>query len=144
MRRILLITFLISLSGCWTNDIIQEPINIPDVDYPDAFIEWNDLFNQKEENYFVYVFSYTCYYCKEIKDKIISFYEQSKYTMFFCEYSKEIPIGQNITNTIESNDINSMFIKGTPSLILISEGTVLLNVAGKSDVEAIINLYSKI
>lgn len=149
MRRILLFTLLLGLVSCsdsaelidYSNKEILEEVTI---EYPNSFIEWNTLLSQMDQNYFVYVFSYDCYYCKETKRRIICFHDNSPYPLYFVEYTKEIPIGHNTLNTIGKSDLVDVFIRGTPTLMLISEGAVSINVAGKEEVNEMIDLYLKI
>ncbi|MCQ2087381.1 MAG: thioredoxin family protein [Bacilli bacterium] len=147
MRKIFKILLLMALiSGCEaenTDYSSEEVLETLTSDYPDEFIEWKDLFNQKEESYFIYVFSYDCFYCKQTKMQILEFYEKSNYQLYFVEYTKEVPIGHNITNTLGKKEIKDVFIKGTPSLILINDGVIKINVAGKSEVCQMIDLYLK-
>lgn len=145
MRRFLVFTFLLALSSCsvgpnedYSTGEVLEEISI---DYPDQFICWDDLFKQKEEIYFIYVFAYDCYHCKQTKKHILEFYERSEFTVYFVEYSKQIPIGHNTTNTLGKTELIDVFIRGTPSLIMINKGVISFNVAGKSEVNELIDLY---
>ena len=131
------------LISCKETAIETEIVEEITIDYPQSFIHWGDLFAQESDNYFVYVFSYDCYYCKQIKNKVICFHEVSKFPVYFCEYNKIIPLGRDIESTIGSNEIENVFIKGTPTLILISNETIAFNVAGKEAVIEMIDLYLK-
>ena len=147
MRKISLLLFLTLLVSCSeelhidysTSEVLEEPTLI----YPNKFIGWDSLLTQKEENYFVYVFSYDCYYCKEMKKRILCFYDTCGLPMYFIEYSKVIPIGHNTSNTLGKSNIDDIFIKGTPTLFLINKGIVTFNMAGVSEVNQLIDLYLK-
>lgn len=143
MRKFLFCVLLLSLNCCNSKTIEFSENQYEEIEYPDAFIEWRNLLIQEEEKYFVYVFSYDCFYCKETKRKVIDFYNVSPFPVYFCEYSKKIPIGHNITNTIGMNNIDDIYIKGTPTLLLISNSTIYFNVAGKEEVNDLIDLYIK-
>ena len=134
---------LLLLVSCTTNPTYAEENISSDLEYPNDFILWENLFDKGLEKYYVYVFDYDCYYCNQTKNKIICFYEHSSYPVYFCEYSKNIPIGQNIDKTIDSIDVKDVFIKGTPSLLFISNGKVAFNVAGKAEVSEMIDLQLK-
>lgn len=146
MRRFLIL-FSIILVSCTpmveldysTDSALEELV----VDYPNSFIEWGNLFLQEETSYFVYVFAYDCYYCKETKKNIISFAQNLEYKVYFVEYKKHIPIGNNVESTIGAKQIEDVFIRGTPTLMFFSNNELLLNVAGKSEVNELINLYSQ-
>lgn len=122
------------------NDLVLET----EINYPDNFIRWEDILIQKNNMYFVYVFSYDCYFCKQTKTKVINFYNNGELDVFFVEYTKQIPINNDTSKTIGVSSIKNIFIRGTPSLILINNGNVAINVGGKSEVEEIIDLYLKI
>ena len=143
MSKKLLISFLILLCGCSENSPIDEKTDYVTIDYPESFIKWNDLLSFDHENYFIYVFSYDCYYCNQLKRKVVCFYEFSRFPVYFCEYSKNIPIGHDIENTVGADKIENVFIQGTPTLILINKKTVAFNVAGKAEVSEMINLQLK-
>lgn len=143
MKKFFLILILIGVQACQKIDYSVSPIEESNLSYPNAFINWHDLFNQDSKTYFVYVFAYDCYYCNETKTKIISFYNSCSYPVLFCEYLKQIPIQQNTQLTIGKATVEEVFIKGTPTLILINKGEVVINAAGKGEVCEIIDLYSK-
>ena len=143
MTKKLFLSFLILLCSCSKNSPIDETVDYETINYPESFIEWNDLLTLDYENYFVYVFSYDCYYCNQLKRKVVCFYEYSRFPVYFCEYSKSIPIGHNIESTVGAIDIENVFIQGTPTLILISEKSIAFNVAGKGEVSEMINLHLK-
>ena len=142
MKKITLFLFplLISCNSASPLQVKDEPKMI---EYPDSFIAWGGLFDKTEESYFVYIFAYDCYYCNELKSKVVDFYNKSQVHVYFCEYSKSIPIDHNIEATIGLSNIDNMFIKGTPTLILIKNKSVTFNVAGKADVSGMIDLHLK-
>mgnify|MGYP003326849086 CR=1 FL=1 len=89
--------------------------------------------------------SMKCCLCwKQTKNKIIELYDYGIFPVYFCEYLKQIPIGHNTLNTVGKSKIDDIFIRGTPSLIYISENKVVFNVAGRSEVLDMIDLYLKI
>ena len=144
MRHKLLLLCLVFLSSCQNNSPyieIEEDYN--SIDYPPSFIEWNDLFNKDSDDYYIYVFSYDCYYCNQLKRKMICFYDQSRFPVYFCEYKKDSPINHNTEITVGESDINNVFIRGTPTLIYVKEKKIAFNVAGKAEVSEMINLHLK-
>jgi len=111
-----------------------------ELEYPKSFILWDQLLSQNNDEYFAYVFSYDCFYCKEVKSEIISFYDLGIYPIYFIEYNNKVPIEHNTLLTIGEKDINNVFIRGTPSLLFIKKGEIFLNAAGKKEVLETIDL----
>ena len=138
------LSLLILLGSCAENASIQEPLEEITIEYPSSsLIKWSNLFDQDSPDYFIYVFAYDCYYCNELKSKVISFSDSSRFPVYFCEYEKSIPIGHNIEITINKDKVEEVFIKGTPTLILIKDKSIAFNVAGKSEVSEMIDLHLK-
>ena len=130
------------LACCSCNSNTSFLIEETNLEYPHQIIEWDELFSIREEKYYVYVYSLDCYYCKEIKQDVLEFYQTSENSIFFIEYSESIPIKNDIEKTIGERDICNLFIKGTPTLIEINKGSVNFNVAGKSKVIKMIDLIN--
>lgn len=105
-------------------------------------IFWNDIFLQNDLKYFVYVFSYDCYFCNQTKECISKLNTCSMLPLYLIEFNKEIPIKYEIEKTIKATSNEDLFIRGTPTLILINNKKVELNVAGKNDVCSTIDLFS--
>ena len=138
------LSFLILLGSCAQNTSIQEQLEEITIEYPSSsLIKWSDLFCQDQLDYFIYVFAYDCYYCNELKSKVISFSDSSRFPVYFCEYEKSIPIGHNIESTVNKNKVEEVFIKGTPTLILVKDKSIAFNVAGKAEVSEMIDLHLK-
>ena len=69
-----------------------------------------------------------------------------KYQLYFQGPSikeKDIPIAHDIENTFGKKEIDDVFIKGTPTLILVSDKSIAFNVAGKEAVSEMIDLHLK-
>ena len=143
MKKIYFPLFLTLFSCCSSGNIDYQVIEEAKIEYPDAFIQWQTLLAQECSSYYVYVFAYDCYYCNESKRKVICFYEHSEIPVYFCEYTKEIPIGHNTMKTIGSNNLEDIFIRGTPSLLYITDGCISFNVSGKQEVFEMIDLQLK-
>ena len=74
---------------------------------------------------------------------MVYFHKNCKFPVYFCEYTKSIPISHDIDSTIGKSEINDVFVKGTPTLILVSEKSIAFNVAGKEAVSEMIDLHLK-
>lgn len=105
-------------------------------------IEWKDLFSQSKLGYFVYIYQNHCFYCNELKDEIIPFSLKETYPTYFIEYSKEIPIGEDIESTLNKRSINEVFIKGVPTLLGIYNGEIDFNIAGLVEISDKLNSFT--
>lgn len=134
-RALLLMMFSMLFMGCSrsTKQIsISTSEEVAQYDY-DAIKEkaiiWNDLFIVEKETYCTYIYSKTCAHCNEIKQDIIS-YGLSHDNFYFVEYNKNIPISENIDDTIGKNNVEEISILGTPTLLVIEKGILIKNIAG--------------
>lgn len=105
-------------------------------------IEWKDLFSQSKLGYFVYIYQKHCFYCNELKDEIIPFSLAETYPTYFIEYSKEIPIGEDIESTLNKRSIDEVFIKGVPTLLGIYNGKIDFNIAGLVEISDKLNSFT--
>lgn len=130
MRTILLLLTLL-LTGC-SSDI--QPI-IKEYDYSDvtAFISWNDVFKQEENEYSVYFFSQTCGHCKELKQEILSYYFGNYEQLYFVETGEDTVYGSP-SDLVGVNSIECFYIFGTPFLINIESGAVSNYCAGNTKI----------
>ncbi|MBR2507108.1 MAG: hypothetical protein IKB70_09495 [Bacilli bacterium] len=134
-------TFLTLLSSCSiTNDsdLIYEDYN----QLEEYQITWKDLFSQSNSEYFVYIYSLSCLHCQNIKEEIISFVISEKYPTYLIECTKDIPISNNIEDCIGSSSYVDVVIKGTPSLLQIKNGYLILNIAGSKEILSVLDYYS--
>lgn len=104
-------------------------------------IEWTNLFLQSKVSYFVYIYQEHCFYCNELKNEIISFALNEIYPTYFIKYSIEIPIDNDIENTINATTVEKVFIKGVPTLLKIERSTLTLNIAGYNEIFTTLVIY---
>ena len=97
----------------------------------DKIISWDEALSQSLEKYNVYVYSLTCGHCREIKETVIS-KAIERNDIYFIEYSKSIPVSEDVSDTIGKNDITEIFILGTPTLLVVENGVLIDNLAGKN------------
>ena len=105
-------------------------------------LTWEELFSILE-NHFIYVYSETCYHCNSIKKQITDFANNSVYPLYFVEFNENIPIGNDIESTIHATTVEGVFIKGTPTLILIENNEITFNIAGTEKILETIDLYHR-
>ncbi len=121
---------LLSINSC---QISQNNDTYSTYDYDlvnDKHINYEDIFNINMNHYFVYIYSKTCFYCISIKDEIIHIGLNND-DIFFIEYNESIPINEDIDSTIGVSSVDDLFIIGTPTLIEIVGGKVVVNTYSK-------------
>lgn len=104
-------------------------------------IEWGDILEQKDEEYFAYIYSETCYYCNIIKPKICHFCGEIDEKMYFIKFDESIPIGANFDDVIGADSLEKLFIKGTPTLFLINKRKVKEAYCGYDEIADYITSY---
>lgn len=93
-------------------------------------IDWDDIFSILDEYYYVYVYSTHCGYCQKIKNPIIEFALSGNDNFYFVEFSNDVTVSTNVSNTIGASSIEDLSILGTPSLVVIQNHYVTDNMAG--------------
>ena len=76
MKRLLPFVLLpiFLLAGCQKNNKNTSSFIEPHYEeVEELHIEWKDLLNQKEEQYFAYVYSVTCTPCSMLREEVINF-----------------------------------------------------------------------
>ena len=134
----ILLTLLSSCSITNHSDLIYEDYN----QLEEYQITWRDLFLQSNSEYFVYIYSLSCLHCQNIKEEVINFVISEKYPTYLIEYTKDIPISNNVEDCIGSSSYVEVTIKGTPSLLQIKNGYLILNVAGSKEILSVLDYYS--
>ena len=137
----LLVTPLL-LGGCSLTKkeqkIETKNIQIPEADHEyfevDKYlINWDDIFLQNIDNYYVYIYSQTCSHCQQLKNWIIS-EALKRGDIFFVKGSMKDSLSSDVSNTIGATSIDNLSIEGYPTLLRIEEKTLVKNVAGNSKI----------
>lgn len=142
MKKLLSFSLLLAIVGCSNSSITESLDYTPSFshDYDEVgerFITWESLFDINNDWYFVYVFSYTCGHCQNIKNEVIE-YSLNHDNFYFVEYSKDIPILATVEETINQTEIQYVGILGTPSLLEVYNKVLINNVAGEKEISKII------
>ena len=119
MKLILFLSLL--LASCSVTQT-KQPI-IYEYEYV-SHIEWDSIFNQKEEDYLVYFYSVNCGHCKELKGEIINYYFTNKETMYFVCTDQYVVFGSS-SDLTGINSINYFYIFGTPFLIKLHDKEIV-------------------
>ena len=105
-------------------------------------ISWSDCLSQKEDHYLVFFYSETCTHCHEIMGDVLSFYEEQILQMYFLDIKAQdikIPISNNIDLTIGVDNVDDLFIAGTPTIIEVEKWIVKANIAGSDNCLTFLN-----
>ena len=103
-------------------------------DYNDLHLEWKDLFLPAKSLYFVYIYSISCLHCNRIKAAVLDAVEANKDLFYLIEYSEEIKTSNNTSDTIGKEKVEEVTIKGTPTLLEISDYHISINIAGENEI----------
>ena len=133
MRKLFLVFLSLLFIGC-TNR--KSGTSIPELDYSivKTHINWIDIFNQQEVDYFVYFYSTTCAHCRNIKQEMLNYYLSEKsYLYFLCMDKIDDRYKQpyDITGICDSN---KLYIFGTPFLIEVKNYKVYQYYAGEKSI----------
>ena len=140
MKRILFIVSILLLSSCHETELTNEERVYDYKDVQDRFIEWKDVLAQEKENYFAYVFSYSCGHCKDIKQDILKKTIIDGWDIYYVEYTSDILIVDSNAPYIGVTNYEELGIIGTPTLFEISIGAVKDRFTGSKEI--IDTLYS--
>ena len=147
MRKFIFVIVLSSIIGsCSPNTKIEKEdfdIVIPDLEHEytevsEKIIFWEDIFGFDQEMYFVYFYSQTCSHCEEIKNEMIEKALASD-NLYFVQSSNKNVLKNDVSFTIGVGNVGDFAILGYPSLVKIVNGLVVENVAGKFNIEKLIN-----
>ena len=108
----------------------------------DEKIMWSDCLSQNEDHYLVFFYSETCSHCHEIMGDVLSFKEENILKLYFLNIKEQdikIPISNNIDLTIGIDNVDDLFISGTPSIIEIENWIVKANIAGTDNCLTFLN-----
>lgn len=108
------------------------------VDLINKHIPFLQIFNVQMDEYYVYIYQKNCLHCMLIKQNILS-YGLAHDDLYLIEASSDIPIGNNIEQTIGADCIEKLFIIGTPTLIKIKEGKVVINTYQEDIILSLLN-----
>ena len=140
MKRILFIVSMLLLSSCHETELPNEERVYDYKDVQDRFIEWKDVLAQEKENYFAYVFSYSCGHCKGIKQDILKKTIIDWWDIYYVEYTSDIPIVDSSTPYVGITNYEEVGIIGTPTLFEITNNVVSNRFTGSKEIIA--TLYS--
>ena len=123
---------LLLLTGCGGSD--DSSSSYPSHDYSEVAnktITYDQSFSIDENDHFVYFYQETCHNCQDLKNEVIDFALKGYMPFYFIVATSEIPSNyssQEINKTIGSSNIDDVFVKVVPQLVLIKEGKIAKNI----------------
>jgi predicted bacteriocin transport accessory protein len=98
-------------------------------------IAWNNIFFIAKPDYLIFIYSESCSHCQELTNEIIPFSLAGKYPTYYVKFTNEIPISSDVSDTYFKTKVEEIKILGTPSLLRITDGILVLNIAGTNDIK---------
>lgn len=103
-------------------------------DFSSIHLEWKNLFLPAKSQYFVYIYSFSCGHCYNIKQQVLAAIEANIDYFYLISYVEEIPTKNNVSETIGKEKVEEVAILGTPTLLEISDHHIALNIAGEKPI----------
>ena len=97
-------------------------------------IFWSDIFKQCNELYYVYLYSLTCSHCRSIKNEMIDYGVKQTLPIYFVESSPEHSIGEKFDKNSPVFSIESLLIRGYPTLLRLEENVVVYIAEGTKEI----------
>ena len=133
MKKLFLVFLSLLIIGCANR---KSSASIPELDYSivKTHINWIDIFNQQEVDYFVYFYSTTCAHCRNIKQEMLNYYLSEKSYLYFLCMDKIDDRYKQPYDLTGICDSNKLYIFGTPFLIEIKNYKVYQYYAGEKSI----------
>ena len=90
-------------------------------------IEWKDLFNQVDDQYYAYVYSVTCTPCSILRQEMIEFAKSGKVHFYFIYPSDDVPFVNDpdlADASLGATSLENVYCYNTPTLIEITAEAV--------------------
>lgn len=102
-------------------------------------INFDEIFKQKNEQYFVYFYSLTCSHCSLIKNQMIE-YGLNHENIYFVQASEDVKISENTDSVVGATSIEEISILGYPSLLEIEQKVCVFITSGSDNIISKLNL----
>lgn len=108
------------------------------VDAIDRYISYYDVFYQKHNQYYIYIYSSFCGHCRELESDIV-YYAINHDNFFLLEYTNKIKTGSNYYESIGVHEMEQVIIPGTPTILNIKEKTLIDILVGENNIKNFIS-----
>ena len=105
-----------------------------------------DCLSQSEKHYLVYFYSDSCSSCLNMKDVVVSFANSNIVKTYFVDTQRQenkIQICPIDELKVWVDDVNDLYIAGTPTIIEVKSGITVSNVAGESECLNFLETFSE-
>lgn len=134
MNKILLLPILaLFVTGCARKQK-EETKTFDYSDVADLTICWEQVLSVESEDYYAYIYSSTCGHCNEIKQEVIGYALNNNDSLYFVEYTKDIPIINDPLSIIDKSNVEDLGIVGTPSMFRIIDHVIKENIVGSKQI----------
>ncbi len=131
MKKIipLILITLSSICGCQKKDnssassYVEPHYN----EVEELHIEWKDLFNQSENQYYAYIYSVTCTPCSMLRGEITEFAKSGKAHLYFIFPNDDVPFVNDealADASLGATSLENVYCYSTPTLIEITANAV--------------------
>ena len=142
MRNIILLFGLCILTTCSNrtviNDDVQEKYEYSDIE--NYRIQKEEIFSIKLDIYSIYIYREDCSYCEKIKNDVIKYVQKNNDVFVIDNSISEIPITSRQNEIIGIDDISSLYIYGTPIMLIIKDKKISNVYLGVQEILTYINI----
>ena len=142
MRNIILLFGLCILTTCSNQTVIiddvQERYEYSDIE--NYMIQKEEIFSIKLDIYSIYIYREDCSYCEKIKNDVIKYVQKNNDVFVIDNSISEIPITSRQNEIIGIDDISSLYIYGTPIMLIIKDKKISNVYLGVQEILTYINI----
>ena len=109
-------------------------------------IEWNDMFKQSEDKYYVYAYSIACVTCSMLREQVINFAKASYVPFYFIYPSDDmvfVDSEEEAFASIGATAIENVSIYTTPTLIEISDKAITTYIRDYYQIKDFLESFTK-
>ena len=142
MRNIILLFGLCILTTCSNQTVIiddvQERYEYSDIE--NYRIQKEEIFSIKLDIYSIYIYREDCSYCEKIKNDVIKYVQKNNDVFVIDNSISEIPITSRQNEIIGIDHISSLYIYGTPIMLIIKDKKISNVYLGVQEILTYINI----
>ena len=93
----------------------------------DFHIEWTNLLDQQEDDYYAYVYNVTCSPCSSLREQITGLAKSGKVKIYFVMPSDDIPFTDDLElaeSSLGAFTVQNVYCYSTPTLMQITNKIV--------------------
>lgn len=136
---------LLTLSQCGDNNTTSAHREPHYEEVEDLHIEWDDLFSQNNDKYYVYFYGIGCGYCSALREDMTSLARSGKETIYFMYPSDDVQFTDNLSiavNSLGATSIEDVYLYSTPTLMKIKNKTITEYIREYNTIRDFIDSYN--